>query len=276
MLLVIYLFTISNIKFDLADQSLVEIINHNLSFPNFLLLFSITKLTNKQKIISIITFLVGFYLSIITARRGLTWTYAWAGVIFLLLIYATKKRSFLNKIIFFISISILACLIVYVFSYYEDSLFGNLLSRVDVDNRSDLLEDYNNSLSAYDLTFGRGIGGTYFSSVQIDLNAEGQGSNNRNVIEAGYLMMILNGGYIYLILLLTIYLKAIYNGIVKSNNSIAKAFSAFIFLHILELYPSGVIWFNMRFLLIWMCIAMCYSKVFLNYKDDSLFLKNNN
>ena len=145
-----------------------------------------------------------------------------------------------------------------------------------MDNRSDLLEDYNNSLSAYDLTFGRGIGGTYFSSVQIDLNAEGQGSNNRNVIEAGYLMMILNGGYIYLILLLTIYLKAIYNGIVKSNNSIAKAFSAFIFLHILELYPSGVIWFNMRFLLIWMCIAMCYSKVFLNYKDDSLFLKNNN
>ena len=276
LLLVIYLFIIPKIEFNLADQSLVENITHSLLFPNFLLLFSITKLTNKQKIISIITFLVGFYLSIITARRGLVWTFAWAGVLSLLLVYSTIKRSLLNKIIFFISFSILVYLIDYVFTNYEDSLFGNLLSRIDSDTRGDVLDDFNKDMSAYDLTFGRGIGGTYLASEVVDFNAEGQGSNNRNVIEAGYLTIVLGGGYIYLILLLTIYLKAIYNGILKSNNSIAKAFSAFILLHILELYPAGVLWFNMRFLLLWMCIAMCYNKVFLNYTDDNLFLKNNN
>jgi hypothetical protein len=257
--------TMPNMKF---DPSFTETSSHDLAFPNFLLLLSFPKLTTKQKVVSIVVFFVGLFLSIICARRGLIWMFAWAGALSIF-INLNTKNSALKKISIFTLAAILALLFYFLFINYEQQIFGLLLNRIDEDSRGGILDDFHKDMDIFDYTFGRGIGGTY-SSRMTDVDGDWIKSGQRNIIEAGYLTIVLEGGYIYLILLLIIYLKAMYNGFLKSNNLIAKAFALFILLHILELYPAGVLWFNMRFLLIWICIAMCYNKTFLNCTDDDI------
>lgn len=254
----------------------VEEVNKYLAFPNFLMLFSFTKLSKKEKLLTIIVFFVGFLISVFTARRSLTWTFACAFVLFMYLLYANNKRSLLKQIQFLIILIFIGVTMYFVYNKYENSLFGNLMAKIDADTRGTVLRDFDRDMEVDDLIFGRGLNGSYLlreTGREISENY----SSQRNIIEAGYLNLVLKGGYILLILLLIIYLISIYNGFFKSKNNYSKAFAAFIFLHILEAYPAGVLTFNIRFFLIWFCIAMCWDKQFLKNTDDKLdmlLLKN--
>lgn len=247
----------------------VEDVNKYLAFPNFLMLFSFVKLKKKEKILTIIVFFVGFLISVFTARRSLTWTFGWAFIFFLYLLYVNSKKSLLKIIRLFVVVFFIGISMYFVYNKYEDALFGNLMAKIDADTRGTILRDFDSDMQLEDLIFGKGLNGTY------ELRETGREmtdnySSQRSIIEAGYLNITLKGGYIYLGLLLIIYLVAIFNGFFRSSNNYSKAFAAFILLHILEAFPAGVLTFNLRFFLIWFCIAMCWDKQFLQTSDDKL------
>lgn len=253
----------------LLSLGFVEDVNKYLAFPNFLLLFLFTKLPKKERLLSIIVFSVGFFISVFTARRSLTWTFGWAFVLLIYLLYENSANSLWKKIKLFMTVIIIGTTMYFVYNKYEDAIFGNLMSKIDKDTRSTVVRDFESDMELDDLIFGRGINGSYLLR-ETDREISGNYSLNRKIIEAGYLNLILKGGYIYLILLLIIYLMSIYKGFFKSKNNYSKAFAAFILLHILESYPAGVLTFNLRFFLIWFCIAMCFNKQFLQASDETL------
>lgn len=271
---IIYLGFIILFLFNLGGDFLesigfIEDLNKYFAFPNFLMLFFFFKLTKREKLLSLSVFFLGFLMSIYTARRSLTWTFGWAFVLFLLLIYTNMGKSLLKKIKFVIFLSLIGLSLFFVYQKYEESLFGNLLAKIDADTRSTVLTDFDNDMNTEDLIFGKGINGSYLLR-ETDKQISESYLPNRNLIEVGYLNIVLKGGYIHLFLFIIIYLIAIFKGFFKSKNNYSKAFACFILLYVFESYPAGVMMFNFRFLLIWFCVAVCWDKQFLKLSDSQL------
>ena len=250
----------------------VEEVNKYFAFPNFLLLFSLAKLPKKERLISIIVFIIGFLISIFAARRSLTWTFGCAFFLLMYMLYVNSINSFLNKTRLILVYVIIGLSIYFIYNKYEETFFGNIIGRLDQDTRGSVVKDFNNDMNSENLIFGKGLDGTYLLKETDRSFFEGV-ALKRDIIEAGYMNIILKGGLIHLFLFLIIFLVTIINGLFKSKNNYSKAFAVFILLQILEAYPAGVLTFNLRFFLIWYCIAMCWNKQFLQSSDgfiDSL------
>lgn len=240
-----------------------ENLSHYLAFPNFLLMFYFLRLTSFQKITSIVVFIMGLLLSVYLARRSLSGIYMCAAMLaVILLIYQTRSVIGLFSLVFCLSIMIVA--MYYLYSNGQD-IYAGLLDRLYEESRGSVVYDFNKSMTDIDLVIGKGIGGSYYLLTS-DMDESVLGSH-RNIIESGFLNLILYGGYIAVFIFALIYVGAIYNGYFRSENMLAKAFATLLVLHLLEFYPAGILFFNIHFLLIWIGIAQCYNKKFLQLKD---------
>ena len=117
-----------------------------------------------------------------------------------------------------------------------------------------------------DWAIGKGINGEYFCPG-IDEDAP---TNYRNIIETGYLQIILKGGIIRLILYLLIAIPALILGLFFSKNLLSKAAGIWIFISLISLYPATVNSFNLNYLLVWISIGICYSKELRILPDDQI------
>jgi hypothetical protein len=55
-----------------------------------------------------------------------------------------------------------------------------------------------------------------------------------------------------------------------SNNALSKAAALWIILWLISLYPSTVTTFTMNYILVWIAIGICYSKLVRNMSDHVL------
>ncbi|WP_354330188.1 hypothetical protein [Pedobacter sp. CG_S7] len=247
----------------------VEDLSKYFAFPNFFLLFSIKKAKGHERVLSVIVFIIGFLIVVYCARRSLIWTYGWAFLLALILNIFLTKQSASNKILY-ILITVFFVFILFVgIQKYKDVLFENLIVKIDADTRGAVISDFESDMDPVSLLFGRGISGGYLLK-KTSLEINNYESKYRTIIEAGYLNLILKGGYFYLFLIFVIYLISIYKGLFKSNNTYNKAFACFILVHLVESYPAGILTFNLRFFLIWYCISMCWNKKVLNATDSQV------
>lgn len=83
----------------------------------------------------------------------------------------------------------------------------------------------------------------------------------RQVIETGYLFMILKGGIIYLFLYVALYLHAIIRAF-KSGNILLKIMAAELIIRLFTLYPFGLPAFGYTDLLCWIFILYCETTSF--------------
>lgn len=252
----------------MSSVGFVEDLSKYFAFPNFLLLFSLRKVNSYQKVLSIAVYIIGFLLVVYCARRSLTWTFGWAFIFALVLNVFAVRVSLSKRITYSVLILIIGLGLFVASQKYKDVLFGNLLERIDAKSRDTVISDFESDMDPVSLWVGRGISGGYtLKETDFDIN---DGSKTRSIIEAGYLNIVLKGGYIYLVLISLIYLIAIYRGLFKTNNTYSKAFACFVLLHLLELYPAGVLTFNFRFFLLWFCIAMCWNDRILKASDKHI------
>ena len=98
---------------------------------------------------------------------------------------------------------------------------------------------------------GKGINGKYYCPG-IDKDDT---TGYRTVIETDYLQLILNGGLVFLILLLLILIPAIILGIFYSKNMLSKAAAIWILLWICYLYPARVTTFSLHYILVWISVG---------------------
>ncbi len=269
--LVIILLTLIVDSQKLIINNYVEDSIKYLCFPNFFMFISFSKLTKKQKILSVIVFIIGFVIAILAARRSLVWIFAWTFMVFVFINYLNRNSGKLKKLILIIMTLTIGFGITIVYNLFFETIFGELVERLDNDTRGAVLRDFYKDMDTKGWIMGRGITGEYnLFETDYVFGSDDEMLESRNIIEAGYLNLILKGGLIYLIPFTIIILIALRNGIFKSKNYYIKVCSGFIILYIAECIPAGVFMFNIRFFLLWYCIAMCWNTKVINATDQEI------
>lgn len=197
-----------------------------------------------------IAYIGSLIITIFLARRGdlalslLYLVLAW-------LMYSLfDKRTSPLKLLF---IGVIAVGISYLlFTNTADSLFSTLIERGAEDSRSDVEDSfYADMKTLEDWLFGRGWFGQYY---------EPNFGIFRNAIETGYLVLILRGGFLYLIPYVVTLFLTFFNGIFRSRNLFCKTFAIICLMQIISLYPSGWPAFNFFHMIIWLGVWICNSK----------------
>lgn len=255
------------------DVGFVEDSIKYFAMPNFLLMLIYSKLSNRRKFVTVFVFIMSFIISILAARRSLVWTHGWVLILFVFVNYFTADSGILKKVRLFVMTVFLGFGLFWSYDYYSEKVLGRLFERIDDDTRSAVETDFKNDMEIDDWFFGKGIGGTYkLVKTNFLYDENDQKLTERNIIESGYQNIILHGGYFFLLIFIIIYGVAVYRGIFRSHNFYAKAFAAFIILHVVESYPAGVFTFNARFFILWCCVFACWDPSFLNKKNAEIKL----
>lgn len=220
---------------------------------NGFLLLIYPLLSKKTKILSIFVLFLNLFISIQTGRRNLIFTII-VFCLFSVLIYLIETKNIKKRIkTIFIILMIGAISVNYIIENAETK-FGILNQRLNEDmfnSREKTTSDFEKDFDFSDWIFGRGMFGTFYSpNVQ-------EGTDYRYVIESGLYQIILKTGLIGLVTTLIILIYSSILGIFYSNNHYTKACGYYILIGLLDLLPSGVPAFNLRFIMLWLCVGIC-------------------
>lgn len=261
-------------RLNLAAQGLVENISTLLALPIGYLLMNFVYQTGKKGLMrfgiknmfGMFVIAVTLFFAIFRARRGLIFmcltSLICMGMVYII---TTKKKTLIiaTGIILVLAGSFV------VPNIKTPAMFGFLMDRGDEDTRSGVEVWMYADMSSTEWVIGKGIKGKYYCPIVDNVN-DAEGAGYRDNIETGYLQIILKGGILSLGLLLLMFVPAVYFGLFKSRNVLAKASALWVLLWIVYLYPSGGIVFNMNYILVWISVAVCYSEKIRNLTDEEI------
>mgnify|MGYP003542152449 CR=1 FL=1 len=250
----------------LRSQGMMESFAAYLAFHAGFLLLTYMYHTPKRRLLALGVIVLTILLAIYRARRGLIFMCVTTMLCYFMIYLITTKKKFL---IIYASVLLSFVTIFYISSIYKQSqggLLGYLLARGDEDTRTGVEEYMKADMSDTDWIIGKGSAGEYYCP-NIDVNDV---TGYRNVIETGYLEIMLKGGAVSLVLYLLIAIPAIFLGLFASKNILSKASGMWILLSTIYIYPIVVTGFDMRYLIYWLAIGICYSKKIRNIPDEVL------
>ena len=238
-------------------------------------LFLLPLMKNKRKYFVIAVFgIITLLITTICARRGATLT---IGIIFLFsaCLYV-KIISYKNALMYWLLIIgfILGGFILGGFIFYRqqsNALFQNMAQKGIYDSREDVARYFEKDMfNSPDIWFGRGMNGMYYCPQRYIVDGKYEYVKYRYAIETGFYHLILKGGIIFAVLHVLILFGAVINGLFLSRNMVVKAFSLWILLSLIELYPFGWPSFSIKFLLVWIGACICYDRIYLNMDDEQI------
>ena len=251
---------------DLLSQALVEYFAE-MSKPLLFIFITYYYHSNKQRIFAAAVLLLTLYFALVRARRGLLYTTLFTSITSFILFLSNTKQKGLTILM---SVILVAVAFFYLSSKSGSKggdIFTFLNARKDEDTRSNVEVSFYEDMATKDMIIGRGLNGEYYCpGVENVMN----NTSNRNVIETGYLQLILKGGIIILVLLGLILIPAIIKGFFYSKNVLSKGAALWILLWILYLYPAIGNSFYMYYLLVWISVGICYSKKIRNMSDEEI------
>lgn len=219
-------------------------------------------ISNKIWLINSVGLVFSLLIFLISARRGAAVVLL---VLFLFNIYIyVKSLNFTQRFFaIFLSVILIFCAVTY---YKSSNTFTFLKERGMEDTRSGVDKALLQQMSDIELIFGKGLNGRYYYPLSNDDYLGGW----RYASETGFYTLILKGGYIMAALHILLLIYPALLGLFYSNNILSKAFGLYIILSIFELYPFGWLTFNMKFLIIWIGVSLCYNKKFRSINDKSI------
>ena len=220
--------------------------------------------TKKRRVIALLTVLLSLFISTIMARRNIMLTFSNFFIFSLLIVILSRSQSIRNKVYILTIVLLISAVSYAIFFSFQDKLFGKISTHLSENTRGIIYDAFINDMTTKDLVIGKGFLGEYYCP-----GAE-EGRDTRFLIESGYLQTILKGGAISLILFLLIALPAAYLGIVKSKNILSKASGTIVILWLIDMFPWGMPAINIRYILVWTCIGICYSSVIRNLSEAEI------
>jgi hypothetical protein len=131
--------------------------------------------------------------------------------------------------------------------------------RLSEDTRSGVFERFFYSLKD-NMVFGTGMNGTYYCPLW-DAEVDGVSFGAieyRNIIENGYLQLLLTGGVIHIVLFVLVLLPAALKGIFMSSNQFLRACGIVILLRLIDMFFYGLPSLTLSYILVWICVGVCY------------------
>ncbi len=214
----------------------------------------------------LIVSILALFMTLFLARRGQSAIYAAYFVLcYLLYLMCDKKSSKVKTILFGGTLLLVAGLF---FIIGSDSFLSLILERGMEDTRSEIEENFYNSIDLKCIIYGRGWFGRYYDSTW---------AIYRYGLETGYLTLLLRGGIIYLFLYVSLLLYSGLRGLFFSKSIYVKSYAIIIIVSVLSLYPFGWPLFDFYFLLIWVGVFICNNEYYLKLTDSQvklLFYRN--
>lgn len=125
---------------------------------------------------------------------------------------------------------------------------------------SDFFADF---VMTTDWVFGRGLDGHILRTIALD--------ETEQLIENGFLTILLKGGLFYLVPMLLIMLRACYLGLFKSNNDLAKALASVVIIYLVSMIMFGLPDYSSHYVMVWVSIAACLSSAIRNPDNATVF-----
>lgn len=265
----IWLFNINNLVVSRSSEMswLGEYIGQYLPFfAGFLLLFLFKFPVKKQLVIWCVYFIY-LLLMILNARRNIILSFGLYFLGYLMYRKDSTQGTWINKIINIIFLLVLS--IAFLNPEIFEKFFPFLAERGLENTREGVEEYFIADMFQSDIIeqmFGRGLDGTYYQPVY-DITTGELLTAGRYGIETGYLDMILKGGFVYVILVVSLILISIFNGF-TSKDYVKKRCSFFLCVCLIDLYTTCLLGtLSVKSLLFWVCIGICLSKrTYLNKK----------
>jgi hypothetical protein len=211
--------------------------------------------------------LIMIFLYFYYGRRGVIVEYIFLFLFMIILRLRSKILSYKDRVTIYFSALVFIILIM-LFGYLTQSsyAFERGFSKDAFDeSRGLVFEDFFNDFrSASDWIYGRGIDGTVLRSINMEEGAS-------NIIENGFLNIILRGGLFYSIPFVLILLRAGYLGFFKSRNDLAKGMGTLLFIHVIIMYYYNLPVYSTRYILIWICVSVCFSSPMRNYSNEEIY-----
>ncbi len=245
----------------LLSQGIVE----NFSLMSFCSAFTLLTYlyhSKPRRLFAFATMFAMLLFAVYRARRGMI-LMSVTNLLCVLIVYliVTKRTAMVAFIILVIALI--------GYSYYSSlynqknfGVFNFLVERSDEDTRTGVEDAMKDDMSSTDWIIGKGINGEYYCPNIDQLDATGY----RNVVETGYLQIILKGGIGALVLMLLILIPALIKGF-KAKNILGKAAGISILLWILFLYPTVGTYFSMQHIIVWISVGICFSPQILKMTD---------
>lgn len=217
------------------------------------------KIDIRKIVLLLVIYLFYFILMLLNARRNMIVSLSLFFIVALLASNSTLLRRNMRAIILVISAIILSITIVVAsWGTLSTTLFDRVLYRGIENTRSqvELLFIYDLASSpASDWIIGRGIDGAY---EQISQNMETmETQSERDVIETGYLYLILKGGIVYLLLIMIFLFTAFFKGI-SCHKPLFTGLSLFLLIYLLDLYMTNpVSFFSVKTVIFWFIVSLC-------------------
>ena len=219
---------------------------------------------NKIRFIAFLAVILCFAISTIIARRNIMITFGNFIVFAVIIVLLSYKQSIRSKLFILTGIILISGFSYFIFINYQDNVFKKITGHISENTREIVFNAFFKDLTTKDLIIGKGFLGKYYCP-----GAE-KGVDNRFLIESGYLQTILKGGIVSLVLFLLIAVPAIYLGLIKSKNILSKASGCIVVLWLIDMFPWGMPAINIRYILVWTCIGICYSKVIRNLTEGEI------
>jgi hypothetical protein len=157
----------------------------------------------------------------------------------------------------------------------NDYNFERFLQRAETgfDSRTTIIEEfiYDFNKSDLDWVTGRGIFGSFYSKNNGDKERDGQ----RNLIENGYLHIILKNGLLYLIPFILLSIIASILGFFYSKNLLSMASAVLIIVNLIDMIGYGIPFLGLKYLNLLIAFGFCFSQQIRSMSDSDLrvFLK---
>jgi hypothetical protein len=158
--------------------------------------------------------------------------------------------------------------IVFLFLNPDFSLFFEK-AETGMESREEVFEDFFNDIVplSKDFFLGKGMYGYFFSSSLGFDEFANIGAGSRDIIENGYLQLILNFGFVYLLCFIILSLIAFFMGFGDSNNLLAKSCGALVLINLVDMIGYGLPELTIRYFLVWLALAFCFSRSFRKLSD---------
>ncbi|MDN3603808.1 hypothetical protein QWZ00_11850 [Belliella kenyensis] len=244
----------------------VEYYSRTFGITSGIILITFPFHSRRTNFLSLGSMFTALMISVYHGRRGL------AIYCFLILVIASivylKKGSF-RSILVVVGMMIFSSLLTLGLDRISNSgLLANLTKRGLEDTRSNVEANFYEDMQPIDWIIGRGMSGEYYCPGIIW--GDGEPSVYRSVIETDFLQMILKGGFVSLGLLMLILIPAAILGIFKSRNLFTLSCGIWILLGVINMYPSSVNTFTLNYMLIWVCVRICFSKSLRNLNNHQI------
>jgi len=251
---------------NLQSQAIIEYFSKTLAVPSLFLLLTYRYHNFQKNLFAIIILLVTVFFAIVRARRGLIVM----EVLPLALMYLLYLSNTSGKL-FIILLSIFLCGFIAIFGMEifnpgQGGMFANLMDRGLEDTRSSVETCFFQDFGFNDWMVGRGMLGEYFCPG-IDPNDI---TGYRSTIETDYLQIILKGGILSLALFLLVIIPAVIKGLFFSKNLLSKGAAMWILWSLVIMYPSTIHTFTLQYILVWIAVGICYSKIIRSIPDEIL------